>query len=79
MMSVILFPLSVQLHDLHGRFDKLLAAAKDPVFEGMWVILSGKEQAAKYSRLSAVDRQAVVEILRETKPGLPGYFQSVLH
>jgi hypothetical protein len=25
--------------------------------------------------MQAEDRQAIVEILRETKPGLPGYFR----
>jgi hypothetical protein len=37
--------------------------------------LSGSEKGKKYARLSAVDRRAVVEILRETKKGLPDYFQ----
>jgi hypothetical protein len=43
----------------------------------MWQILSGKEGAEKYARLSLADRQAVVEILRETKKGLTNYFQPV--
>jgi hypothetical protein len=41
----------------------------------MWVILSGKEKAAKYARLSAADRAAIVGILLETKSGLPSYFK----
>jgi len=28
-----------------------------------------------YARLSTDDRRAIVEILRETKPGLPEYFR----
>jgi hypothetical protein len=43
----------------------------------MWQILSGQEKAQKYSRLPSADRQAVVEILRETKQGLPDYFQAI--
>jgi hypothetical protein len=43
----------------------------------MWRILSGEEHGNKYSKLSLVDRQAIVEILRDTKKGLPEYFQPV--
>jgi hypothetical protein len=39
--------------------------------------LSGQERQAPYTRLSVADRQAIVEILRETKKDLPGYFQPV--
>jgi hypothetical protein len=45
----------------------------------MWRILSGEEHGNKYSKLSLVDRQAIVEILRDTKKGLPEYFQPVTH
>ena len=41
----------------------------------MWHILSGKETAAKYRRLSGADRRAIVEILLDTKAGLPDYFR----
>jgi len=42
-----------------------------------WKILSGQETGKKYARLSMIDREAVVGILRETKPGLPVYFKSL--
>ena len=57
-------------------FDKLPAAAKQAVYMRMWQVLSGQEKAPKYARLSPVDRQAVVEILRETKNDLPAAFLS---
>jgi hypothetical protein len=41
----------------------------------MWQVLSGAEKGSRYARLSLADRQAIVEILRDTKPGLPSYFQ----
>jgi hypothetical protein len=44
----------------------------------MWQILSGEETDKKYARLSLADRQAIIEILRDTKPDLPGYFQPVV-
>jgi hypothetical protein len=40
----------------------------------MWDVLSGRESAPKYARLSEADRRAVVEILRETLQDLPGDF-----
>jgi hypothetical protein len=60
-------------------FDALPAAVKDPIFERMWEVLSGQEREARYqSALSRADREAVVEILRETKNDLPPYFQNVI-
>jgi hypothetical protein len=57
-------------------FDALPRAAKDAVYARMWEILSGREKKAPFStRLSAVDRRAIVEILRATKKDLPAYFQ----
>jgi hypothetical protein len=57
-------------------FDALPAGAKDPIYRRMWQVLSGQEQDARYrSALSPADRRAIVEILRETKPDLPTYFQ----
>jgi hypothetical protein len=37
-------------------------------------VLSGEEKDSAYERLSASDRMAVLEILRETKRELPSYF-----
>jgi hypothetical protein len=59
-------------------FDQLPPGAKDPIYRRMWEILSGNERLARYrSALSLADRRAIVEILRDTKPGLPAYFQDV--
>jgi hypothetical protein len=41
-------------------------------------VLSGEEQDDRYrAALSLADRQAIVEILRDTKTDLPAYFQAV--
>jgi hypothetical protein len=48
--------------------------AKAAVYARMWEILSGKERGERYSVLTTADRQAILEILRETKPDLPEYF-----
>jgi hypothetical protein len=59
-------------------FDALPAAAKDAIYERMWSVLSGRQTAPKYKRLSRADRLAVAEILRATKPGLPLSFNGVI-
>lgn len=58
-------------------FDSLPAPAKDAIYKRMWRVLSGDEKDSKYARLSFAERQAIVEILRETKKGLPEYFELV--
>jgi hypothetical protein len=70
------YPCSYMIYS--DAFDALPASAKDVVYKRMWQILSGAENRAPYTRLSLADRQAIVEILRETRKGLPDYFQPVL-
>ena len=41
------------------------------VFARLWDILSGEDQSKPYAHLSATDRQAILEILRDTLPTLP--------
>ena len=52
-------------------FSELPAAARTAVYQRMSTILSSADAAPKYAHLSAEDRQAVVEILRDTKNDLP--------
>lgn len=56
-------------------FDALPASAKTIVYERMWAILSGAAKEPEYSKLPPADRRAIVEILRETKKDLPGYWR----
>jgi hypothetical protein len=70
------YPCSYMIYT--DAFDSLPAAAKDAIYKRMWQILSGEEKDHKYARLSVGDRQAIVEILRDTKPGLPEYFQPIV-
>jgi hypothetical protein len=59
-------------------FDALPPMVKDPIYKRLWAILSGQEQDPRYRAvLSAADRQAIVEILRDTKKDLPAYFQNI--
>jgi hypothetical protein len=66
------YPCSYMIYS--PAFDALPAGTRDAVYQRMWAVLSGKESGERYARLTAADRQAVIEILRETKPGLPKYF-----
>ena len=57
-------------------FDGLPTVAKDSIYQRMWQVLSGEEQGERYQKaLSFEDRQAVTQILIDTKPDLPKYFQ----
>ena len=67
------YPCSYMIYT--AAFDGLPIQAREAIYERMWRVLSGQEKDPKYTRLSLGDRQAVVEILRDTKKGLPAYFQ----
>ena len=58
-------------------FDALPNEARALVYARMWEILSGAERDQRYSVIGAAERQAIVEILRDTKDDLPAYFQDV--
>ncbi len=66
------YPCSYMIYS--EAFDDLPEEAKDAIYQRLWAVLSGRVNGGKYARLSAADRQAVLEILRETKKGLPAYF-----
>jgi hypothetical protein len=55
-------------------FDALPAPVKDYVMWRLWEVLNGKDASKEFAHLSATDRQAILEILRQTKPNLPDYF-----
>jgi hypothetical protein len=52
-------------------FEGLTPAVKNPVYRRMFDILSGKDAHARYTHLSADDRRAILDILRDTKPDFP--------
>lgn len=56
-------------------FDALPRPILDFVYQRLWNILTGKEQSKQYAHLSAEDRRAILEILIETKSGLPEYWK----
>jgi hypothetical protein len=66
------YPCSYMIYS--EAFDALPPAAMTIVYQRMWEVLSGGAADWDYSKLSADDRRAIIEILRETKSGLPAYF-----
>jgi hypothetical protein len=66
------YPCSYMIYS--QAFDQLPEPARNAVYQRMWEVLSGAEKGTRYARLSLSERRAIIEILRETKPGLPGYF-----
>jgi hypothetical protein len=68
------YPCSYMIYS--AAFDALPSEGRAAIYRLLWQVLSGQKRDAKYSKLPASDRQAVLEILRDTKRGLPEYFQS---
>jgi hypothetical protein len=74
------YPLSYMIYSV--AFDNMPDSARERVYRRLYDVLSGKdqgkdqskEQSEKFAKLSADDRKAVLEIVRETKRGLPDYW-----
>jgi hypothetical protein len=62
------YPLSYLIYS--EAFDVLPVAVRSYVEARMAEILSGKDESEDFAHLSKVDRQAISEILRDTKPAL---------
>ena len=69
------YPCSYMIYT--AAFDGLPPDARDAVYRRLWQVLSGADRDSRYEHLTRGDRQAIVEILRDTKPDLPGYFGAV--
>ncbi len=68
------YPLSYVIYS--EQFDALPASVKAAIYERLWHVLSGGDPDPIYRKLTATDRQAIVEILRATRTGLPDYFST---
>jgi len=66
------YPCSYMIYS--EAFDALPQTARNAVYSRLLEVLSGEDTSAKYTHLSPSDRLAILEILRETKKGLPGAF-----
>jgi hypothetical protein len=59
-------------------FDAMPVRLQERVYRGLYDVLSGKDKSEKFARLSEDDRRAILEILHDTKRGLPDYYSAVL-
>jgi hypothetical protein len=66
------YPCSYMIYS--DAFEALPSEAKHVVYRRLSEVLSGRERNARYASLSSADRQAVTEILRDTKMDLPPQF-----
>jgi hypothetical protein len=66
------YPCSYMIYS--EAFDNMPSVARERVYRRLWEVLTGTEKSTKFSSLSADDRKAILEILRETKKGLPEYW-----
>ncbi|HWN95509.1 MAG TPA: hypothetical protein VNT99_10785 [Methylomirabilota bacterium] len=67
------FPCSYLIYS--DAFNALPAPMKEQLYARLWEILTGKDQSATYASLSPPTRQAIREILTETKRDLPDYWR----
>jgi hypothetical protein len=68
------YPCSYMIYS--EAFDNMPEVARDRIYRGLWEVLSGTDKSAKFARLSTEDRKAILEILRQTKKGLPSYWST---
>ena len=66
------YPLSYMIYS--DLFDRLPAPVRAAVYERLFAVLTGDATTDRFDRVSGEDRQAVLEVLRETKEGLPDYW-----
>ncbi len=66
---LFVYPCSYAIYS--EQFDALPSPVKDYLLHRLWEVLSGKDTSKKFAHLSAEDRRAILEILRETKANLP--------
>jgi hypothetical protein len=66
------YPLSYMIYS--AAFDGMPDLARERVYQRLYEVLTGKDRSATFTHLSADDRGAMLEILRQTKPKLPNYF-----
>ncbi|KAF1698497.1 hypothetical protein CSC62_04535 [Pseudoxanthomonas jiangsuensis] len=67
------YPLSYLVYS--DAFDALPEPAKGHVYRRLLEILSGRDDSGEFDIVSAEGKRAVLEILLETKPGLPAQWQ----
>jgi len=68
------YPLSYMIYS--EAFDGMPEYVRERVYQRLYDVLTGRDSSEKFKRLSPEDRQAVLEILRDTKSSLPDYWKA---
>jgi hypothetical protein len=66
---VFRYPLSYMIYS--PSFDAIPDSVKTRLYKRLYEILTGQDTSSAFARVSDVDRKAILEILRATKPDLP--------
>jgi hypothetical protein len=69
------YPLSYMIYS--EAFDAIPAAAREQVYDRLFAVLTGRDRRPAYTSLTAQDRRAVLEIVRETKSDLPAAWRAL--
>jgi hypothetical protein len=70
------YPLSYMIYD--QSFDALPDVVREAVYRRLYGVLTGRNASPAFVKLSADDRRAILDILRETKPALPDYWRGAV-
>jgi hypothetical protein len=68
------YPLSYMIYS--AAFDGMPDIVRERVYQRLYDVLTGKDKGQTFAGLSPADRQAILEIVRATKPKLPTYWTS---
>jgi len=66
------YPLSYLMYS--AAFDGMPEVVRERVYRRLYEVLTGQDKSQTFAGISAADRQAVLEIVRATKPNLPKYW-----
>ncbi len=67
------YPLSYMIYS--AAFDNLPEAVRDRVYRRLYDVLTGADRSKPFEHLSSEERRAILEILLQTKTGLPPYWK----
>jgi hypothetical protein len=70
------YPLSYMIYS--EAFAGMPQAARERIYRRLFDVLTEREKSARYSKLLSNDRRAILEIIRDTKKGLPDYWKASL-
>lgn len=68
------YPLSYLIYS--AAFDGMPDVVRERIYRRLYDILTGQDKSKTFAGISPADRQAVLEIVRATKPNLPKYWLS---